>query len=145
MLKLYLTSIWIVFMKFARFSLYLKHICYKNYILNKVFKSYFQKLREYWRVADFKYCLKIDIRSHGLDKQNAIDRYSQPKEIRTRRLGRAHSTKACTILGVEPSRQKCLRVLINLIELIISSSIQKKSDENSQFCKHPNSNHAPIN
>ena len=49
--------------------------------------------------------LKIDTRSHGLDKQNAIDRYSQPKEIRTRRLGR-----------VEPSRQKCLRVLINLIE-----------------------------
>ena len=52
--------------------------------------------------------LKIDTRSHGLVKQNAIDRYSQPKEIRTRRLGR---------IGVEPSRQKCLRVLINLIEL----------------------------
>ena len=44
--------------------------------------------------------LKIDTRSHGLDKQSAIDMqiqsrgYSLPKEIRTRRLGTAHSTKA---------------------------------------------------
>ena len=39
--------------------------------------------------------VKIDTRSHGLDKQNAIDmQCSLPKEIRTRRLGTAHSKKA---------------------------------------------------
>ena len=59
--------------------------------------------------------LKMDTLNRGLDKQNAIDRYSQPKEMRRRRLGTAHSGYKGTILGVEPSRQKCLRVLFNLI------------------------------
>ena len=42
----------------------------------------------------FGVVLKIDTRSQGLDKQNAINRYSQRKEIRERRPGTAHSTKA---------------------------------------------------
>ena len=84
-------------------------------------------------------------RNHELDKQNAINRYSQRKEIRTCRPGTAHSK--VTILGVEQSRQECLGVLIILIWLQsfnYFAPIQKKIDENSQLWNNPISNYASI-
>ena len=63
------------------------------------------------------------------NKMQQTCRYSLPKEIRTRRLGTAHSTKA-------------LFLQISNLDRSVSSSIQKKIGENSQFWTHPISNHA---
>ena len=64
--------------------------------------------------------LKIDTRSHGLDKQNTIDMQIQSAQ-RNKNASTRHSPfYKGTILIVKPSRQKCFVV-------------NPKIDENSQF------------
>ena len=73
--------------------------------------------------------LKIDTRSHGLDKQNAIDMQIQSAK-RNKNTSTRHSPfYKGTILIVKPSPQK--RFVVN-----------PKIDENSQLWTHPISNHA---
>ena len=67
---------------------------------------------------------KIDTRSHGLGKQNAIDMRIQSAERNKNRSSRRSPFFKGNILIVEPSRQKC------------------QNSQNSQFWTHPISNHA---
>ena len=103
--------------------------------LNRLFIGYFErktcclngnknilerkKINQNYFHTDFEYCFRGIFKNwypqSRLDKQNAINIYSQRKEI-SRGTWSRHSPfyKGTSILGVEPSRQKCLRVLINL-------------------------------
>ena len=71
--------------------------------------------------------LKIDTRSHGLKKQNAIDMQIQSAKRNKNTSSRHSLFYKGTIHIDKPSRQKCF--VIN-------------PKENSQFWTHPISNHA---
>lgn len=74
--------------------------------------------------------LKIDNRSHGLEKQNAIDMQTQSAKRNKNSSSRHSPFYKGTIHIDKPSRQKCF--VVN----------PKKNDGNSQFWTHPISNHA---
>ena len=74
--------------------------------------------------------LKIDTRSHELEKQNAIDMQTQSAKRNKNSSSRHSPFYKGTIHIDKPSRQKCF--VVN----------PKKIDENSQFWTNPISNHA---
>ena len=83
---------------------------------NTVFKLHFgnkkiyfkgKKFNQIYFQTDFKYCfrgiLKINTRSHGLDRQNAIDMQIQPAKRNKNASSRHCPFYKDTILKVEPS------------------------------------------
>ena len=84
----------------------LRYISYSFFQRKKKIKFIFKQILN----TVFGVFLKIDTRSHGLDKQNAIDMQIQSAK-RNKNTSTRHSPfYKGTILIVKPSRQKCFVV-----------------------------------